>query len=202
MDHKHPASYEVHTSTREEMNEGWVWVRNEADPELKRKLEGRRRIVRINNHVYCEALYMNERDLKWLKEHKPSFYDKIVSDDKLIFISQWYRQPLEVHPGNEQDLTIELTESRWEQVQWQFWACLQHPQIVVLLSTVLGIISVGLGVIGVGLGVIGLGTGLTCIPGIVIVMKWFGVACVVFGAVIIVCGVIQLFKRATYAPPC
>jgi hypothetical protein len=202
MDHKaHTAQYEVHTSTREELNEGWVWVRNEADKDLKKKLEGRRRIVRISNssnHIYCEALYVNNLDLKWFKKRF-----KLRSNDKVIFISQWYlcRLGFDKNPFCA-NLTINTQRKIW----LQFQACLEHPQIVVLLSTVLGIIGVGLGLISVGLGLISSGIGLIAIPcwgpDIFPAMWIAGGAMVLGGLVLIIYGVIQLIKRASYAPRC
>ncbi|HVM72576.1 MAG TPA: hypothetical protein VMT91_12520 [Anaerolineales bacterium] len=223
------AYYEVHSSTREELNDGWVWIRNEADANLKGKLEARRRIVRMiyskNPPVYCEALYVSDDyDIKWFNRHfgtknldssRCKYPDTDSSDSslslnwnkELIFISQWYRQHLgikgklrTIHP-----LEIEIAESGWTQVLWQFRACLQHPQIVVLLSTVLGIISVGLGIIGFGIGLIAIPAFsrylFSLINIIINELKCLGVVFVMIGAVTIFCGVKELFKRATYAPP-
>jgi hypothetical protein len=54
-----PESYEVHTALREDLNEGWIWIKNGV---LEDKLQNQRRIVRINTEdkkrVYCEALYV------------------------------------------------------------------------------------------------------------------------------------------------
>lgn len=190
MDHKvYTSRYEVHTSTREELNEGWVWLKNDENEELKNKVEGRRPIVRISNskkHVYCEALYVNDLDLEWFRK-KPPFKD--VSDDKLIFISQWYLRRLgfEKNPGS-----AELAIDTKTKISWQFLACLVHPQIMVLLSTVLGIIGVGLGIIGLGLGCIA----IPCWSQGIIV----GIVFIVVGILVIGYGSLQLFRRAIYNP--
>jgi len=213
-------NYEIHSSTREEMNEGWVWVRNK---ELEIDLKGRRRIVRIsysNNHpVYCEALYVSDKyDIKWFNGHfgtktpdgsicKYPYADSSDSslpinwEKELIFISQWYRQALGIKeqelPVNK-ELTIEVTKKRCKQILWQFLACLEHPQIMVLLSTVLGILSVGLGIIGFGIGLIAIPI---CSSGIFPVVRCIGGVIMVFGLGVMVCGFSQLIRRATYAPP-
>jgi hypothetical protein len=56
----HTKPYEVHTALRDDLNEGWMWVR---DSGLKDQLQDQRRIVRIefnSKKVYCEALYADE----------------------------------------------------------------------------------------------------------------------------------------------
>ena len=142
----HTKPYEVHTALRDDLNEGWVWVR---DSGLKDQLQDQRRIVRIefnSKKVYCEALYVDDYYLDRFK---------IDSTKDLIFINAWYRQRLGIprDPCSEQDLQIAVAKFP---LLSQFCACLQHPQSVVFLATVLAILGLGLGIIGIGLGLIGI----------------------------------------------
>jgi hypothetical protein len=182
------ADYEFHTAPRDDFNEGWVWIKSEA---LKDALEGHRRIVRITKgsggkSVYCEALYADEKDIVRFNETRKKSITK--TDDRLIFLSGWHRQFLEIKENfGKQNLRITVNRpprSLW----WQVRACTQHPQVVVLLATALAIIGAGLGLIGVGLGLIG-------------IKEWgpaardFGIGFVVLGGFVSFVGVVSLFKR-------
>lgn len=189
-DNAHTKPYEVHTALRDDLNEGWVWVR---DSGLKDQLQDQRRIVRIEfngKKVYCEALYADKYYLKRFGERRvKDDLTEIPSDKDLVFINGWYRQRLGI-PRNscsEHDLQIEIAKFL---VLSQFCACLQHPQSVVFLATVLAILGLGLGIIGVGLGLIGI-KDLWCTG------QGVGIAFVIAGAIICAVGFIPFFRRAT-----
>jgi len=143
---------ELHTALLEDVNEGRIWFKI-AD--LKPQLTGRRRIVRVartgslKRGIYCEALYADKYYVKrW--QHKLAN----PNQDRMFFISEWYRNQLAIHekPGVPVNITLEISDSGL----WQVYACLQHPQIVVFVATILGIVGAGLGLIGLGLGLIGI----------------------------------------------
>ena len=150
-------SYEVHTALWEDLNEGWIWIKDEA---LKDKLQNQRRIVRINSEnqkkVYSEALYVENFYLERFNERMKPEHRIPSSKDRLIFISGWYRNILGIKVQEirgQKNLTI--TPCKFPcSLMWQLSACLQHPQVVVFLGTNLAIIGLGLGGIAVGLGLI------------------------------------------------
>ncbi len=145
-------TYRVHTAPRQEINEGWVWIKATR---LRGKLENRRAVVCITHRdksVFCEAIYATDRDL----EHFTGTFNPPVNlqEDDQLFISAWYRHKLDLDFGPT-ELAIEtagIPYSLW----WQFLACIHHPQVVVFLAAVLGMVGLGLGTAGVGLGLIGL----------------------------------------------
>ncbi len=182
--------YELHTVLRDDFNEGWIWVK---DKNLQH-LEGRRRIVKVGykaKHIYCELLYATKRDINRFNEH---FCPKIEAqkiegeDSRLIFISTWYRNLLGIP---KECLTEEICVSVKESnsLRAYFCVCLQHPQAVVLLATVLAFIGVGLGFIGAGLGIIG-------IPEWRPVGECIGRAVVALGVLLSILSVLPLFRRA------
>ena len=183
-------SYEVHSALREDLNEGWIWIKNDV---LKDKLQYRRRIVRINTEnekkVYCEALYVDDF---YEKEFKKRCNGIDFSKDRLIFISGWYRQKLGIKREDipcPRNLTITLPKiSKLRLLLWSLQACLQHPQIVVFLATVLAIIGLGLGVIAVGLGLIAIED--QCPVG-----REVAIASVVVGFVVCLYGITRFFNR-------
>jgi hypothetical protein len=85
----------------------------------------------------------------------PTYGDKkppvITLEKNLIFLSAWYRHHLGISDSRpfEIDLDIKQTNSRLRQIWWQLRACARHPQIAVVMSTVLAFIGTGLGIVGV-----------------------------------------------------
>jgi hypothetical protein len=146
--------YVVHSSLRDDMNEGWIWIRN-----LRQELDGQRRIVRLTaengESTFCEALYADDWYLKgWHERWKATQEPIPPTDAKLAFISSWYRRRLRIGLGPH-TLTIEYKENPAGLFFWQLRVCLQHPQVVVVLATVLAIVGLGLGLLALGLGVAG-----------------------------------------------
>lgn len=189
----HTDSYEVHTALREDLNEGWIWIKNDV---LKDKLQNQRPIVRINTEnqkkVYCEALYVDHFYLKRFNGRMKCDHPINCNKDRLIFISGWYRQILGIKHkdlGLQKNLTITLGKFPLSSL-WHLWACLQHPQIVVFLGTALAIIGLGLGGIAVGLGLIAIED--LCPSG-----RPVAIAFVLLGIAVCSFGIIRFFKRTT-----
>ncbi len=84
----HTKPYEVHTALGDDLNEGWVWVR---DSGLKDQLRDQRRIVRIefnSKKVYCEALYADDYYLKRFNERRvKDGRTEIPLNKDLVFIN-------------------------------------------------------------------------------------------------------------------
>jgi hypothetical protein len=179
--------YIVHSSLRDDMNEGWIWIRN-----LKDDLEGKRRIVRVTaetgKSTFCEALYADDWYMeKWNERWKVTPQAVPHADDKLAFISSWYRRRLGIGLGHE-NLTIEYGKNPAGPFLWQLHVCLQHPQIVVVLATVLAIVGLGLGILAVGLGVAG-------VPDWQPSGFWIGWVLVLCGIFIIGWALLRVFRR-------
>ena len=70
----------------------------------------------------------------------------------LIFLSAWYRHCLGIdieEPGSK--ICLKVVTPKWWLLQppwWQLRACARHPQIAVVMSTVLAVIGTGLGIVG------------------------------------------------------
>lgn len=189
----HAESYEVHTALWEDLNEGWIWIKDDA---LKDKLQNQRRIVRINTEnqkkVYCEALYAETFYLKRFNERMEPDHRINFSKNRLVFISGWYRQILGIKLQDivgQKNLTI--TPCKFPcSLLWHLRACLQHPQVVVFLGTDLAIIGLGLGGIAVGLGLISIEN--LCSLGRYVAIG-FGLG----GAISCLYGIFRFFKRPT-----
>jgi hypothetical protein len=146
--------YVIHSSLRDDMNEGWIWIRH-----LQKDLDGKRRIVRVTaatgKRTFCEALYADDWYMeKWHQRWKAAGQPVPPAGEKLAFISSWYRSRLGIGLGQE-NLTIEYCENPAGPFLWQLHACFQHPQLVVVLATVLAVVGLGLGILAIGLGVAG-----------------------------------------------
>lgn len=139
--------YELHQVEREDLNEGWIWLRNE---DLNKTIENRRPVLLVRDTVsgkktYCEGLYADDTYLGNRRHPIPKDHQR-----NLVFLSAWYRRRLGIE--NEPIPCTRQLEIRipnfWKAVCWQFRACALHPQIVVVLSTVLAIVGTGLGFLG------------------------------------------------------
>jgi len=142
-------NYSVLWALREDFNEGWIWIR---DSDLRARVELSRPIVRIRvgkKTAYCEAVWAGE---SYFNRFRAAAGD-IAPSSRVVFISDWYRRRLGIATG-EADLDIQFSRRPLSRAVWRLLACFQHPQVVVVLATSLGIIGVGLGVMGLGFGVI------------------------------------------------
>lgn len=184
--------YEVHPARSEDVNEARVWIK---DSRLHEELHGRRRVVRITNSkkiVYCEALYADEY---YITNYGGRSCPLDPQHDRLIFMSAWYRRLLGIEGQGCVPITISLTafpRSAW----WQIRVCIGHPQLVVLVATVLGLIGLGLGLIGVGLGLLPLRNEAEILsPPLKAVVGYFSWSLVVVGLGEVLWSVVLLFRR-------
>src|SRR5208282_673979 len=84
-------TYIVHQVEREDLNEGWIWVRSE---ELKPKIENRRPVVRVRDtrsgkQVCCETLYADDTYMSNRRHPLPK-----AEWNNAVFVSGWYRRLL------------------------------------------------------------------------------------------------------------
>ncbi|MFI5353201.1 MAG: hypothetical protein ACHQZS_09590 [Candidatus Binatales bacterium] len=177
--------YVVHSALRDDMNEGWVWIRNSKH---EKELDGKRRIVKLtarSKSIFCEALYADDWYMeKWFARWKATSQEAPPADENLAFISSWYRGRLGIIGNLPQRLTmtIEYSVEPRRPFWWQLYACLEHPQVVVLLATLLAVIGLGLGILALGLSVVA-ATDWQPYGGF-----WIGWLLVLSGAVVIACG--------------
>jgi hypothetical protein len=128
---------------REDVQAGIVWLKL---PPLKS-----RDIVRITNttnklRIYCEALQIDGNFLRAYNQEKRIH---ITEPEKALVIGGWHRMLLgELKTKQDVDLKITPCNSYWGKLR----ACMQHPQLVVRISTNLGLIGLGLGILGLVLG--------------------------------------------------
>ena len=129
--------YEIHQVEREDMNEGWIWVKNEK---LREIIENRRPVLLVEDtgsgkRVCCETLYA---DPTYLANRRRQPVTKNAKNN-LAFLSAWYRRRLGIEKEQipcVRTLKIRETNRVWT-IWWQLRACARHPQIAVVMSTVL-----------------------------------------------------------------
>ncbi|MGA2279773.1 MAG: hypothetical protein ABSG80_05665 [Verrucomicrobiota bacterium] len=140
--------FKIYAAKIEDMNQGWVWLGGHD------KLD-QRSIVKFSTgsthkSVYCEVLKI---DGNFINDYNRPGEGRIAISDQqsALVVSEWYRKKL----GNLQTRTeVEINVEVANRVCGRLHACLDHPQVVVRLATMLGIWSVVLGVIAVILGAI------------------------------------------------
>jgi hypothetical protein len=144
--------YEVHQDEKEDLNEGWIRLRN---PRLKKKIKNRRPVCLVKDAVsgkkiFVETLYADD---PWLSGRRHETKQRLLASPKnLIFLSAWYRHRLgldELAVPTDRLLDIAPDANFCRKIIWQLRACEQHPQIAVVMSTVLAIMGAGFGVVGV-----------------------------------------------------
>ena len=132
--------FKVLAATRQDMNEGWVWLsQHDFAPRSIVKIRSR-----VNNKVvYCEALEIDEN---FIKEYNQNPRVSINQSESTIVVNGWYRNRLGgIGTKQDHDLEVSGANGFWG----KFRASAGHPQVVVRLATWLAVISVGLGFLGV-----------------------------------------------------
>lgn len=133
-------TYHLYKSRQGDINEAHVFVRNAR---LKSQFQDMRRAVcftRGRARLYCELLYA---DSDYVDARLGTTSDRAAN---LIFMNGWARHRLGIERGASIDLTMKPTGFAW------LWLCADHPQLIVVVASVLGLIGIGLGVVGIGVG--------------------------------------------------
>lgn len=196
--------YAVHSALSDDTHEGriYIYTRNE---ELRGGIDKRRRIVSIKRNegkpVYIEALYADTQYLKRWKEKGINFGDseQYFPDYNVIFISGWYRYLLKIEDAEAiiEDLNVEVKLPRKLWIPRKLWRYLRallylyprdHPQTVVLVANMMGIIGAGLGVTGAGLGILSIQSlfpkfivGVVIVYALGIILALAGLVIAIFG---------------------
>ncbi len=146
-----PKNYILHAALHEDIAEGFVWLKGDVQA---------RAIIEITNiannaRVVCEALQFEPNFLnRYNKAPRVTISEGNIESS--IVINHWYRARLG-WPGEplrtraECSLSIRPLGGPFAKVR----ACLDHPQVMVRVSTWLGILGFFLGLIGTVLGLAG-----------------------------------------------
>jgi len=182
--------YRVHHAHSDDMNEGWIWVKDES---LIETVRGRRSIAKVeygDRHIYCEIMYADQADIERFDDYLTNANVRNeTSTQNLIFVNTWYSTLLGM-PKLPGSLRVRIRPSH--SLYAYCVSCFQHPQVVVVLGMVLGFIGAGLGVVGVGLGFIGIGLSSTAYRTFWLAV---GIAWIFMGSLICVVGVWPLVTR-------
>jgi hypothetical protein len=188
-------TYELHQVDREAESEGWIWVREDR---LKKLTEDRRPVLRLSystknrgrsKSVCCETLWADDA---WLsRRHKPIEAAKLTSKDNLVFLSAWYRHRLGIEEKHGKiNLEIPEPKSALKSMYWQLRACAAHPQIAVVMSTVLAVVGTGLAIVGLAFTLKDLQ-----LPGDIWVGEGLATATALLGFVVCILGFWPLYSR-------
>ncbi len=139
--------YRIYAALKEDIDSGRVWI---LSPQVDQ-----RPVISIKNtvtgkKVYCEALKI---DSNFERIYECGRTLKLDLSQNPLVINEWYRKKLDISGTKEtEDLQITIEAGIWPRL----CAVYQHPQLVVRVACVLGVISVLLGILGVILGAISL----------------------------------------------
>lgn len=103
--------------------------------------------IKTQRKVYCEGLKL---DKNYLNKYLAADTNKIVDSTIAVCMSLWYRKKLGIEGSNvDAELEIEVSNS------WigRIWSCLVHPQVVVRVAVLLGLLGLLLGGLSAALGV-------------------------------------------------
>ena len=130
----------VYAALYEDINSGWIWQQGSELPQ--------RSVVRIRNaangkSVHCETLQIDEN---FLARYNQPPRSNIVPNTNVVIMNEWYRTRLGCpQTFRDYDLNIQPANCLWG----KFWACIEHPQIIIRFGMWLGFIGVILGIVGV-----------------------------------------------------
>ena len=133
----------VFASTRDDIHAGVVWMDS--------KTTIVRPIVKITNiangkKIYCELMKI-EGAFKKFYNQKGSGRLTITDTSKAIVLNNWYRNKLGIRETQIQ-VDLEIDQPVFSLLS-KFFACVQHPQIVVRMSMWFSTIGLGLGILSV-----------------------------------------------------
>jgi hypothetical protein len=140
------ALLKIYAAQAADVSQGWVWLGGHG------RLD--RSVVKLSirgtgKSVHCEALSI---DGNFLREYNQPWRIQIDDPAVALVAAEWYRRRLGLETQTDAEIDVKLAKGYWAKVR----ACLDHPQVVVRLPTILGLWSVVLAAIGVALGIIAL----------------------------------------------
>ena len=139
--------YKVRCALYEDIHTGGVWTSEQSFDN--------RSVVKIinfdnNKAVYCEHMRIDDNFIRRYNDSKNTL--KISLGMDFFIASEWYRDKLGIVKNSSPRLKIKIYCDSWcciPSYLARLDACLDHPQLVVRLSTHLAMLGVLLGVVGV-----------------------------------------------------
>lgn len=141
------AQFKIYAALNEDVNQGWVWLHKSQLPPGS----SQRSIVKLSasdtsKHVYCDTRSI---DKNFINHYNESPHTKNIDESNSVLVAaEWYQIRLGVEKDDEAEIKVTSANHYYGKIR----ACLDHPQIVVRLSTMLGLLSVFLAIIGIVLG--------------------------------------------------
>lgn len=126
------------------MESGSIWI---GTPKLQSRAVVRIRNLSSGRCVYCEAMIV---DVYFCEYYEKRIGRRLAEPQRAFFANEWYRNKLGISTSSG---TVDLEVVPADSFGRRIHACLHHPQAVIRIATILGIISITLGVIGVLLGI-------------------------------------------------
>jgi hypothetical protein len=136
------AQFKIYAALNEDVNQGWVWLQKSQLP----LGSPQRSIVKLSasatsKHTYCETRLI---DKNFINRYNESSHTKNIDESDLILVAaEWYQ----IHLGIENDDEAEIKVTSANHFCGRIYACLDHPQVVVRVATILGLVAVALGLI-------------------------------------------------------
>jgi len=138
--------YNQFISRHEDIEAGQIWLY----PYCLR----RREVVKVTcsltqRSIYCEALEIDE-DFRWVYERFVEEKLPQLGSSNVVVMNRWYRDKLGLEsPAKVKEVDLEINRAPCGlALYFSVRACLMHPQIVVRVATLLGLLGVLLGLIG------------------------------------------------------
>lgn len=141
-------SYIIRKALNEETNDGWVWIREPSNEQLKSRM-----VVKIRSNNSCRAVYTVVRmiDDNFLSQYNsdPKGMRKNISNQHTIVMAEWYRDALGIaRTSCDNDAPVMLSVKKAQVPVWRsLRAACHQPDPVVRLGTRLGVVGVWLGVV-------------------------------------------------------
>ncbi|PMG57690.1 hypothetical protein BCU89_09295 [Vibrio splendidus] len=136
--------YYVLASLAEDINSGWCWIKGSD--------VSNRSLIQIKNNtngksVVCEALSVDGNFTEKYTNNNSSLTNKKLLDTQnVILMNAWYREKLGINQTQSKyDIQVSFV-TKWC-VGKRIKACTMHPQVVVRLSTWLGLIGIFVGAV-------------------------------------------------------
>jgi len=143
--------FKIYAALLEEIEFGHVWIQEGSLVSANfRSARPRRPILKIVNgrkRIYCEGLEFDENFMRrYNSETRLEIPSKCA---RIVVMNEWYRVKLGIPAtykvsNREIDLVILATNSHFARLR----SCLDHPQLIVRVSTWLGIVGAFSGITG------------------------------------------------------
>lgn len=136
----------VYAALVEDVNQGWVWL---SDVGLPHRSVAKISTPGCKNGKHCEVLTI---DSNFINAYNDRAHTRELDAGPALVASEWYRKQPRVTKGEFAEIDIVAAN----RTLGRFWACWDHPQIVIHFATLLGVWGFILGALGLILSFVGL----------------------------------------------